>query len=68
MISNKWKFRLFRGVFLVGGGLTSCMIYADIHWLKEIRFDALYFFQLSLEIIFFISIGILVAMLFEQNT
>ncbi|MCU0469179.1 MAG: hypothetical protein MUF58_11280 [Arcicella sp.] len=66
-MSKKWRYLLFRGAFLTGGCLIFLMVLADIYLLKEERFDALYFFQLALESIFFIGIGILVALYFWLN-
>lgn len=66
-MSKKWRYLLFRGAFLGGGFLTFLMILADIYLLKEERFDAIYYFQLTLETIFFSGVGILVALYFWLN-
>jgi|GEM_PF-6452333 len=60
-MQKKWRFLLFRGTFLTGGFLIFLMVFADIYWLAEERFDRLYFFQLILESIFFMIIGTLIA-------
>jgi membrane protein implicated in regulation of membrane protease activity len=63
-MSKKWKYLLFRGALLTGGFMTFLMILADVYLLEEKRFDRLYFFQLTLESIFFMIAGTLIALYF----
>ena len=66
-MSKKWQFLIFRGTIPVGGLLTFAMFSLDNFLYGKPIFEAIHYFQLMLQAIFFMGIGTLIALYFWKK-